>query len=267
VSQATHLQQLFPGGDFAWAFRMRKADPAQFFRPQDKTDCLMQQRAGILDQHPERHLCHCHDHQSHLKGLRDALVEWQVDTGDATDLESLARHIETDFVLLDQATQSLKAAAVCFPSSWDPAEWPGAYIQDIHAVVPRLNVSIGAMITKFLTELKPGKAFQRANWSFTRSAKLNYHPALERPILDDSIRLEEIHLRIEHQLFTAIEDTVIMGIRIEPIALLDLAGEQRLWANLIQILDTMPDEVARYKSLHLGKDTLIRLMRAACESE
>ncbi|MDX1679575.1 MAG: DUF3445 domain-containing protein [Akkermansiaceae bacterium] len=262
MSEATQVQQLFPGGDFSWALRMRKADPLEFFAPQSPSGHLLRQKGAILNSHPERHVSQLEEGVTHLGKLHQALAAWGLEPGGHPQAESIARHIEPDFILMDQASQKLTAAAVCFPSSWDPSHWGGHAIHEIHAVVPRLNPQIGEMIARFLHELKPGKAFQRANWSFTRSAELNYHPALQRPVLDDTSGLEEIHLRLEHQLFTAIEGAVLMGIRIQPIALSSLTGDAKLWANLIRILDTMPENVARYKSLHGGKNRLIERMRS-----
>jgi hypothetical protein len=255
------LPQLFPGGDFAWAFRMRKADPAEFFAMQDENGELLREKREILAQQQQRHLVFDQEATPLMGKLKASLKEWGLDLSAETELQAIARQIEPDLILMDQPSQRLIAGAVCFPSSWNPANWLNSTIHDIHKVVPKLNPQIGVMIARFLTELKPGKAFQRANWSFTRSAELNYHPALNRPTLDPSVCLEEVHLRIEHQLFTAIEGAILMGIRIQPIPLLSLAEDRTLWGNLIQVLETIPEDVARYKNLHLGRQRLSELMR------
>jgi len=258
------LEQLFPGGDFEWAFRMRKADPVEFLTAQDDSGSLLEQKRLILAQHPDRHLFSTPVAPPLLGRLRDQLAGWGV-IANETEAEpgAIATSAEPDLLLMEQSSLKLVAAAVCFPSSWNPADWPGATIDTIHAVVPRLNPQIGEMIRRFLVELKPGRAFQRANWSFTRSAELNYHPALGRALLDSDIRLEEIHLRLEHQLFTAIEGAVLMGIRIQPIPLLSLREDPVLWRNLIRALETMPEDVACYKNLHRGRQQLIDLVSEA----
>ena len=241
---------------------MRKADPADYFAVKDSSGGLMAQKQAILTDHAPRHLVVSEEAGPTLEVLHAALQTWGCDPGSSAELSSIAGHIEPDLIVMDQTSQKLIAAAVCFPSSWNPAHWLDHSIHDIHEVVPQLNPRIGEMIAKFLRELKPGKAFQRANWSFTRTAELNYHPTLERQALDDTIQLEDIHLRIEHQLFTAIQGAVVMGIRIQPIPLLTLREDETLWQNLIQVVETMPEDVARYKSLHRGQQTLVRLMRS-----
>lgn len=240
---------------------MRKADSSEFFARKDASGQVLEEKRSILAEYPHRHLVVSHEAAPLVKGLAAQLIEWQVlDKG--MNLPAIAEQIEPDLIILDQVSQKLVAAAVCFPSSWNPTHWLDHPIQDIHEVVPQLNASIGKMIRKFLTELKPGKSFQRANWSFTRTAELNYHPDLERERVDDSIQLEEIHLRIEHQLFTAIESAVVMGIRIQPIPILSLRQDEHLWQNLTRILETMPEDVARYKSLYQGQVALVELMRS-----
>lgn len=262
MSSPYPLHKLFPGGDFEWAFRMRKVDPADFFASTHGGDAVLEQKRRILSEHPQRHLGQDAVALGLLEGLHHAMGNWGVVLpSDADNLQAIASQIEPDLLLMDQQSLRLRAAAVCFPSSWDPGHWIGHPILEIHEVVPGLNASIGEMITRFLSQLAPGKAFQRANWSFTRSAELNYHPALQRPPLDQDIGLEEIFLRIEHQLFTAIKGAVVMGIRIQPIALSSLQEDQALWQKLIQILKTMPEDVARYKNLHRGRQSLIDAMR------
>ena len=265
MSQSDRLHQIFPSGDFAWAFRMRKADPAEFFATQNHAGDLIRQRCSILDRDSDPYLAISKNLTPIMHELHASLEKWGCDLKGPKDLPSIARRIEPDLIVMDQATQKMVAAAVCFPSSWGPAKWLDHSVHEIHAVVPQLNAQIGKMIHKFLTELKPGKAFQRANWSFTRSGELNYHPDLKHPVIDESVEMNEVHLRIEHQLFTAIKGAVVMGIRIQPIPLTSLREDEVLWQNLIQILETMPEDVARYKS-HIstaqGKQPLVELMRS-----
>lgn len=256
------LEQLFPGDDFAWAMKMRKADPARFFCSQDASGSLLRQKQEILKDQSDRHLVFSAAATPMVEPLTAALRQWGLPLEDPPDFASLAAQIEPDLVLMDQTNQKLVAAAVCFPSSWRPTDWLERPIQEIHEVIPRLNPQIGELIARFLGELKPGKAFRRANWSLTGSPALNYHPALQRPPLDPGLELNQVWLRLEHQLFTAIPGAVVMGLRIQPIPLLALARRPVLWRHLRHALETMPEEVAHYKSLNQALPKLIRLMRS-----
>lgn len=256
------LEQLFAGGDFAWALKMRKADPVEFFAAREVEGRLLAHKRQILSDHGARHLISLPEATPLLERLADQLADWGALEPALGELGHLATHIEPDLILMDQTRSELVAAAVCFPSSWDPRHWIGQPLERIHAVVPGLNAQVGQMVARFLSELRPGKAFQRANWSLTGSPELNYHPSLKRPPLDAALTLDQVWLRLEHQLFTAIEGGVVMGIRIQPLPLLSLSRSPRLWQSLIHALDTMPGEVARYKNLHSGLPCLIESMRA-----
>jgi len=241
---------------------MRQADPVGFFANQDSTGELLQQRSQLIAEHPRRHLAHTPEAEPLRVNLHEQIREWGLKLPcDADDYSSLARQLEPDFLLLDQASQKLVAAGVCFPSSWDPARRIGEPLTRIHDIVPRLNPQIGPMIERFLGQLGPGKAYRRANWSFTRGADLNHHPALKRPPIDTSTPIDEIHLRLEHQIFTAIPGGILMGVRIEPVPLKSLAVHPALWRQLLQKVETMPPDVVRYKNLHRGISSLIRQMR------
>jgi hypothetical protein len=69
-------------------------------------------------------------------------------------------------------------------------------------------------------------------------------------------------LRIEHQLFTGLSDGVLMGIRIETTSLKELAEDPSVWNTTAEKLRTMPDDVARYKSMDAAIPTILREMKA-----
>ncbi len=163
---------------------------------------------------------------------------------------------------MDRSTMSLAAGCVCFPSSWNLQESIGKPVHQIHDLVPDLNPSIGERIKRFLEGLQPGRAFCRENWSLTRSDERNYHPRLKRQKLDETVTLDELHLRLEHQLFTALPSGVLMGIRISTIPLPALSEQREEWNNLKEKIRTMPPEVARYKSMEKAQLTIQRIMNS-----
>lgn len=191
-----------------------------------------------------------------------ALGWGQVDDSKVRDLLNLSKQWEADLLFMDRATGSVAAGSVCFPSSWDLRHAIGKTLDEVHGVVPKLNPQIGEMIRRFLKKLEPGKSYCRENWSFTRSDDLDYHPDLNRPRLDETLILDEVHLRIEHQLFTGLPDGVLMGIRIDTTPLKDLAEDTEVWKTVREKLETMPDDVARYKSMDAAIPTMLREMEA-----
>ena len=155
---------------------------------------------------------------------------------------------------------SFAAACVCMPSSWDPAHAVGKTLHEVHESVPRLNPQIGEKIDRFLRQLQPGKAYRRENWGFTRSAELNYHPALGRERLDSTVSIDELFLRVEQQLFTGIPGGVLMGIRIRVCPVADLAADPQVWRAVYDKIRTMPDDVAAYKGMLTAREAMLSEM-------
>lgn len=254
-------KRLFAPGGFEWAFRMRKGEAASFFARQDESGLLLKQRSQQLDENLERYLACTAEGEKLVEQTWELALGWeQVVATERDDLKSLSKQWEADLLFMDRATGTVAAGAVCFPSSWDLRHAIGKTLDEVHGVVPRLNPQIGEMIRRFLEKLEPGKSYCRENWSFTRSDELDYHPDLNRPRLDDSLTLGEVHLRIEHQLFTGLPDGVLMGIRIETTPLKDLAQDAVVWKTTAEKLRTMPDDVAVYKSMDAAIPAMLREM-------
>jgi hypothetical protein len=255
-------KRLFAEGGFAWSFRMRPGDVREFFSPQDESGSILTEKRHSLDEHPSRYCATTPAAQP----LIDALCGMAASLGlfppdDPRDLLHFARCVEPDILLMDSATMTLAAGCVCMPSSWSLDHAIGKSMHAVHDVVPRLNPQIGDKIEQFLNKVPQGKAFLRENWSLTRSADLNYHPDLLRPKLDATASPDTVFLRIEHQLFTAIPGGILMGLRIGTCPLTDLAADPDVWRNLTEIIRTMPDDVAGYKSMLAARDPLAGRMR------
>ena len=256
-------KKLFAAGDFEWAFRMRAGDAREFFAPQDESGRLLAEKNQALDQAAERYVVALREAQPLVDHLWTMALEWDhIRTGASTprDLVQLARHWEPDVLLMESSTMNVVAGAVCMPSSWELRHAIGKTVQAVHDIVPRLNPQIGEKIGTFLRQIPPGKAFRRENWSFTREPENNYHPALQRRKLDETITIEEIHFRAEQQLFCHIPGAVLMGIRIQHCPLTELAQDAAIWCHLAQKIRTMPDDVADYKSMLRARDPLFALM-------
>ncbi|MEM7147696.1 MAG: heme-dependent oxidative N-demethylase subunit alpha family protein [Verrucomicrobiota bacterium] len=257
-----------PGG-FEWGFRMRGGDAEAFFAPQDSSGDLLGEKRRWLDERPE--LCAVVEPggEKMVSAAWDLALGWGqvVDPGKGErDLAGVARVWEPDLLLVDAETMEMVAGCVCFPSSWDLREAAGKAVPAVHGVVPQLNDQIGEKIGRFLGQLGPdGKAFRRENWSVTRSAERNYHPELGRRRLDEGVVMAELYLRVEQQLFLGVPGGVVMGIRIETCPLVELAKDEDAWAGLGEKIETMPEEVAVYKSMDAGREAIVKEMRAVRE--
>jgi hypothetical protein len=245
-------KRLFVSGGFEWGFKMRKGNAEQFFAPTRSCSNMLAMRQRRIAENPERYLAVTPVGEKLVAAVWQLALGWeQVDEPDdgIRDLAALSRQWEPDMLILDQETMTFAAGAVCFPSSWNLEERIGQTIDEVHAVVPQLNPQIGVMISRFLSQLSPGKSSRRENWSFTRSPELDYHPALERKKLDETVSLDELSLRVEHQLFTGIPGGVLMGLRVEAVPLKELSQDRAVWNAVAEKISTMPEDVAEYKSM------------------
>jgi hypothetical protein len=271
------LAELFPEEDYRFNFRFERGSISEFFRPTAQHDEIIEQRRFWLKSAPATHAA--------LLPEGGALLEEAVRVGQAErtfpDQDSnallpgatpwerclaLGEVWEPDFLLLQSQPDGvvrLVAGCVCFPSSWSLAEKMGHPIEHIHGVVPGLNPALGSPIQNFLSRLKPGAAWLRANWGLSRSPELNQHPERKLPRLDELVELEEVWLRIEHQALVALPETwgVLFGIRIAVHPLAEIRRDPVVRRGLLRALKTMPEPMAQYKNIASARSRLISLLQ------
>jgi hypothetical protein len=157
----------------------------------------------------------------------------------------------------------LAGGVVCFPSAWSLEEKIGCPITAIHEVVPGLNAALGAQINSFLLKLRSEVAWSRSNWGLSRTAELNQHPSRGLPRLDEAVELEDVWLRVEHQLLLALPNSngILFGIRIVNHSVTGLQNSPAL-TGLATALSTIPDSLAVYKGLAKAKQRLIELLNS-----
>lgn len=271
------LLKIFPTDDDS-RFRMnyRKVeDPRVFLGATDGG--LLEERAGILEAHPERHAGllpegagHFDDFAAYVAGhggiddARLSAIRAEADPG--RRIIELARRIEPDFAIMRvtrDRTIRLVGACICFPSSWSPEKKMGMELKDIHAVVPGLNGRLGAQIEGALVHLKPGPVGMRADWSLKSSTDLNHHPLQHIPLPDASATLESAYVRVERQMMVGLPETadaargIAFCIRYALYRVADMAADPELKEGFLRTLRTMPDDVLEYKNLSAARDPLV----------
>jgi hypothetical protein len=266
------LTDLFPDQDYQFQLRFERGEPARYFQPTAQHDALIAQRTHWLRTEPEAYsalLPECApllDEVIELAGTWNGLPRSQENASAHELLLALGEFWEPDFLLLrldaDQKVR-LYGGCVCFPSSWRLSEKIGQPIEFIHGPVPGLNASIGVSIHKFLSQLKPGVAWQRTNWGLSASPEFNQHPDRRIAPLKGSVHLHEVWLRVEHQALIALPRTggILFGIRIAVHPLAEVRSDPLAASRLRRALQTMPPDVARYKSIFDAKDRLIELLK------
>jgi len=269
-----NLLDLFPEEDYRLQMRFERGSVAEFFAPTERHAELISERRHWLQTSPRTYAALLPEGIPLLDETITMANDWQTDAGFALAKETkspwerclaLGELLEPDFLLLKPDADGyfqLLGGCVCFPSSWSLAEKIGRPLEFIHGVVPGLNSQLGNQIHGFLSKIKPGIAWQRANWGLSRSVELNQHPERRLPRLDASARLEEIWLRVEHQSLVALAQNqgIFFGIRIAIHPLAEVKKDSALAERLSRVLQTMPEEMARYKNLAAARSTIIALL-------
>jgi hypothetical protein len=269
------LLDLFPDEDYRLQMRFDRGDVAGFFAPTENHAELISERRHWLQNAPQTYAALLPGGIPLLEETIAMARGWQ--TGVEFDglpeqtawqgCLALGEMLEPDYLMLkpgDDGNIQLLGGCVCFPSSWSLAEKIGRPLEFIHGVVPGLNSQLGNQIHGFLSKIKPDIAWQRTNWGLSRSPELNQHPERRLPRLDTSLRLDEVWLRIEHQALVALPKNqgILFGIRIATHPLAKLKKDPVMASRLSRALQTMPEEMARYKNLAAARSTIIAVLQS-----
>lgn len=255
------LSELFPDDDYRFHLTLRRGEPRAFFAPQDRSGQVVAERQRWLAAEPSCYAALQEEGASAFGEFAAWCATWGV--AGTSGVVELGGALEPDFLLMvrdDEGRFRLRGGALCFPTGWALEEKLGERMDFIHGVVPGLNAAIGAQIDQFLDRLKPGAAFLRDNWGLAASAELNLHPVrgVAAPALP--LSLERLWLRVEHQALFALPKTraAVFGIRIALHRLDAVTSDAAVRAGLARALNTMPDELARYKRLDGIRAELLR---------
>lgn len=262
--------RILPDADHRWAMGLRPGDLAAFFRSRDPSGQILAERDHWLSESPLDYAA--------LQPVAEATLRETVELArslgtvvpDQTtpwdQLLSLGRAWESDFVWMipqGEATWSLAGGVVCFPSSWSMPEKLGQPMRAIHTPVPGLNPALEKQIETFLNRMQPGQPWVRENVGFSRDDLRNHLPKRPRRRLDATVTLEEVFLRVEHQLFNKLPDSgaILFGIRVEVVSLQDALKDPIATARLRRLLTTISPDAAEYKGLADARETIIGLMQ------
>jgi hypothetical protein len=252
---------LFPASDYEFVLRVRRQNPADFFRQQDGSGEILAERARWLNTAVDHHLVCSRQAEPLVREFRQLLIDWQLlrdgetpaDLPASELLNCLGRKLEPDFVLLrrDRGVARLAAGCVCFPSSWSLPEKQNLTVDEIHGIVPSLNRAIGRPIDQFLSRLAAGTAWCRANWGLSRWGELNQDPWRQLPRLTPEVSPAEIWLRVEHQALVALpqSDGVLFAIRVQTDRLSQVLLDRDVRHNFRRALASMPEDMVRYKGI------------------
>ncbi len=264
--------RIFPDADHRWIMALRQEDSiAEFFAPADPTGAMLAERQQWLAD-PEKYADLLPEAEPAVRESVDlarslgATIDENLSAYE--QLLALGRLWEPDFVLMHPGSDGVYRMAggvVCFPSSWAMRAKMSHPIREIHEIVPGLNAALGRSIDTFLTKQVPGVPWRRENWSLSRDAALNQHPTRPRRPLDATITVEEVWIRLEHQLLLKLphSGSVFFGIRIDVVPLATVVADPIAASRFARILTTISTAAADYKNISPARDALLTLLKVA----
>lgn len=253
--------RLFSTDSFRWQMGLRTGDAHAFFAPTLEGDEILAERKHWLDESPADYAALTEADQPLLEELRQfAIKGGTLGPAAGCSLETLGRELEPDFVLLTPSTNGpvVAGGVVCFPSSWSLPEKVGLTLDQTHHPVPGLNPELGERIRTALERLPPGGAWKRENWGLSRDGERNHHTHRSRKRLDKTVEPNEVWLRVEHQILYRLPQTnaYLFGIRLTITPFVELVQNPDARIGVRRALETMPDEIAKYKGLLRAREQI-----------
>lgn len=270
------LSEIFPDTDYRFHLTLRRGQLADFFSL--RRPAILEERRRWLSEARDTYALAQPGSEEVINEFAATVASWpngRIPTAsglaDASQpaiaqLLSLGNSLEPDFVLLTRDAAGISratAGVVCFPSSWALEEKMGLTLDEIHGVVPGLNLALGPALQQFIARLKPDQAYERANWGLAATPELNLHPALSRPRLHRPLDPDRSWVRVEDQILGVLpaSSAVVFGIALRIWPLAELLGDPALRRGFHRAVTTMPAPLAQYKGLWPVMDDLRSLSR------
>ncbi|MBL8819824.1 MAG: DUF3445 domain-containing protein [Planctomyces sp.] len=268
-------RRFFPDADHRWAMGLRRGEAGVFLAPTESSASVCAERNHWLSTEPRTYAVLTKEAEPALaetvtfaRSLGFAVRPEQSPRDRSSreespfdQLLSLGRVWESDFVWLvaDKAgTRRVAGGVVCFPSHWDLSEKVGRTLSETHSVVPGLNAALDRQIETFLDKIVPGDAWLRENAGFSRSPEFNQHIKRPRTRLDVSVTVDEVWIRLEHQMLLKLPLThsILFGIRVQVVPLRQVLNTPYAATAMTRLLSTISPEAADYKGLSDARETI-----------
>lgn len=265
--------RIFPDIDHRWIMGLRQGALPPYFADQDYTGAVRAQRQQWFAEDPEKYACLLSAGEAGMRETCDLARSLggslnSEHTSTRAQLLELGVVWEPDLVWMHpgpDGVHRLAGGAVCFPSSWDLAEMLGRPMSEVHALVPGLNPALARQIDTFLSKMSPGVAWQRENWGLSRDCELNHHPSRPCARLDETVTVDEVWVRLEHQVLVKLphSGSVLFGIRLEVVPLGRMLADRTAALRFWRLLSTMSPAAANYKGVAAARPALLAMVAAS----
>lgn len=254
------------GDDFRHRVGVRPLDPANWFVRDAEWQPTIDMKRRLLATRRDEVVAHADGFDPVIEEAAHLVLEWAGGSTTKRGVDALvdaALCIPDDLTVLaptrNDAAPGLPfvAGVVCSPSRWRLADKIGLDMMSVHRPVARYAEHIGAAVDVTLDRLTEQRPVWRSNWT------LEDHPALfqpavpERPLVDAA---HELWIRIERETLRRLPRTggVLFTIRGFQQPLHEYVRRGRdVAASLHALVSRLPDDVARYKSIHPYREAVL----------
>lgn len=261
-----------PDEDYRFTLGIHPGDAAEYFGPSRDRERLLAERRHWLADNSERYAALLPEVEPYLAEVESLAMRWgfvppPAGSSQRERLLHLGRQVEPDLLLLapeEPGKLKVVGGCVCFPSFWRLTDKLGLPIEAVHGPVPGLNASLGSAIDRYLSRMKPGGCWLRANWGLASLPDLNGHPDRCRYEWERPLSLERVWLRREDQAILSLPGSggALFGIRVVVRPVAELARSPEKARRLARLLRTMPADLARYKGFGQVRHELIEILDA-----
>jgi len=155
------------------------------------------------------------------------------------------------------------AGVVCSPSRWRLAEKMGQPMLAVHEPVSRYAEHIGAAVDATLSRMSVERPLWRSNWTLEDHPSLFQPEPPDRPLVEDPALL---WIRMERETLRRLPSSggVLFTIRgfQQPLPQYVASRPERA-ATLATLVERLPDDLARYKSVLAYRSAVLEWLRAA----
>jgi len=226
---------------------------ADWLSPRDDDGKVLIERARVIATYGDDVLAALPEADTAVEELVVLLRErgFAISPGNSSllSLAAIGHAVAEDLCILtpaEDASYRLTAGLLCFPNRWRLKEKLGGSVLAVHGPVPDYAAHISHDVDRFLTRLRPERAFVRSNWGLAGAADL----FLPEPIpavdpQDDGA----VFLRREDQSFLKLPRTgaVIFSIRTTVTPWTEVLEEER--AGIVATIRDLPPAWLAYKSI------------------
>jgi hypothetical protein len=253
------LESLFSRNGYRATMGLKRLPPEQYFANRGPVQ-ILQQRNRLLEAGSQDFVC-----EPASKEDCDAVLQFAGSFQGVSRAQTfceLGKTWEPDFVLLRrEKSLGIVGGCVCFPTGWSLEDKQDGALSFAHSPVPGLNSQLGPSMDRFFAHLKSKDCYQRSNWSLTSSRQMNQRPQDYIPKINFDCDPNLTFLRIEWQALALIDDCrVIFGIRVYHLTLESVRGQREAAKLLAENLQSMPEEMLRYKRLEGCRDRIVELL-------